>query len=277
MQVGETQQATVQVFSGQGARMAPGSYSLTWSSRGADVLSVDSRSGALRASGPGTAWLVATAGNARDSVQVTVAAVPAPVAAVSVVEIVEADFSAEVGSSRVFSVSVLDGAGQPVVRAVDWSSSDPEVATVDADGRVTLAAPGAAMITASAAGFSDQVRVTARPAPPILPSLAEVRTAVERYVAALDEDDREAVTALWGGADSDGLEELLGLMRERDFTPTLGAIAAPVSDGQAATISFQVAATYRTSFGQNRSRELNLLGRLERTGSEWRLTRVVVP
>jgi photosystem II stability/assembly factor-like uncharacterized protein len=55
-----------------------------------------------------------------------------------------------VGESLVFSVAVTDTAGQPVISPrLTWSSSDPAVASVDGNGRVTAQIEGATIILAS--------------------------------------------------------------------------------------------------------------------------------
>jgi acetyl esterase/lipase len=58
------------------------------------------------------------------------------------------------------SAVARDEGGDPVPGAtVAWSSADPDVATVDADGRVTAMAPGTATITAASAGRSGTAEV----------------------------------------------------------------------------------------------------------------------
>jgi len=271
MQVGGTQSAIAQVFASGGTPMGRGSYALSWRSSDQSVLSVNAQSGALRAAAPGTAWVVGTAGSARDSVLISVAA------AISAVEIAQQDFSLEAGAAaRTLSASVLDSNRQPVERAVTWSSSDPAIATVDASGRVTPVTLGTAQITASAEGFSDRVTVSVTEPAPALPSGDQVRTAVGAYVAALGQRDRDLVTRLWGSGDAGERDEVLGLMGQNNFTATLGALGSPAQDGAAATVTFQVTVAWRTNFGQNRNRELGFRGRLERSGSEWQLTSSVL-
>jgi Bacterial Ig-like domain (group 2) len=257
--------------------MGAGSYSLSWRSSNPSVLSVNAQTGALRAAGAGTAWLVATAGNARDSVRVTVAAAVAAVAPVSAVDITDADFSIEAGASpRTLRATVVDSNGRRVARAIAWTSTNSAVATVDAAGRVTPVAQGTARITAAADGFSDQVTVSVSAAAPALPAQGEVRSAVEGYVAALAGGNREAVTRYWGSAATGPRDDLLSLMGERNFVPTLGTVGEAAPEGAGAVVSFQVAAAYRTNFGQNRSRDLRFSARLERVGSQWQIASCVL-
>ncbi len=285
MSPGATANATAQVFGSGGAAMGAGTYTLAWRSSNTAAVTV-SPQGGLRAAGPGAAWIVATAGTARDSVRITVAA-PAPT--VAAVDIAGGDVSLEVGdAARPLTASVLDSNRQPVQRPVTWSSSNPGVASVDGSGRVTPMGAGTAQITASADGRTDQVSVTvvaaAAPAPtpapvaaaPALPSAAETRSAVETYVAALGANDRDTVTRLWGSAPEGDRGDLFDVMGSRQLTMTLGTVSTPVSEGAAAVVTFQVAANYRSSFGQNRDSNFNFRARLERSGAEWRLASSVL-
>jgi uncharacterized protein YjdB len=300
MQRGGTATATAQVFTSSGAAMTSG-FTLAWRSSNPAAVSVDQRTGALRASGPGAAWIVATAGTARDSVQVTVpapavAAAPAPQppqpasAAVARVEIAGTDLALDVGSTvPPLSASVLDANGRPLSRPVTWSSSNPRVAAVDGSGRVTAIGAGSAQITATVDGRSDRLGVTVsaaappprpEPAPvasaPALPSAADARTAVEGYVAGLGRNDRDMVTRLWGDAPAANRGSLLDAMGQRDFRVTLGSLADPVEEGDAAIVTFPVSAAWRSSFGQNRNGNFTFRDGFERVGAEWRLTSVVL-
>jgi len=286
MQQGGTATASAQVFGSGGGAMAAGSYALAWRSSNPAAVTVTPQ-GALRASGPGAAWIVASAGNARDSVRITVAA------AVAAVDIGGSDLSLQVGDpTRTLTASVLDSNRQPMQRPVAWSSANPGVATVDAGGRVTAVGAGATRITASADGFSDQVGVTVAAAPaaaatptptpapvaaaPALPSAAEVRAALDAYVAALARNDRDTVTRLWGSAPAGRRGDLFDAVGQRDVRVTLGTVSNPTLEGSAAVVTFPVNAAYRTSFGQNRSNDFTFRARLERSGSGWAVASAVL-
>jgi uncharacterized protein YjdB len=280
MASGAAQAATAQVFASGGARMSSGSYALSWRSSDSRVLAVNARTGAVTGGDEGTAWLVATAGPASDSVRLTVAAV------VAAVEIGASDFALEVGdAARALTAAVSDRGGQSLERAVTWTSSDEAVARVDGSGRVTPVGPGSARITAAAAGVSDQVTVSvtapaapapAAPAAPTAPTAEVVRAAVDGYVTALSGGDRDAVTRYWGSGPASPLSDLLELMDEAGFRATLTSVGEATVQGDAATVQFDVSAAYRTSFGQNRERPLGFVGRLERTGGAWRLASSVL-
>jgi serine/threonine protein kinase/uncharacterized protein YjdB len=312
MQQGGSATATAQVFASSGAAMN-GGFTLAWRSSNPAAVTVDQRTGALRAAGPGAAWIVAAAGGARDSVRLTVTApattastpppnrpaprpaepTPQPAApTVARVEIAGPDLDLEVGSpARTLTASVVDSNGRPVSRPVTWSSANPQVASVDGSGRVTAVGAGSTQITATMDGRSDQVGVTVtvaaappRPAPepapvasaPALPSTEDARAAVEGYVAALGSNDRDTVTRLWGSAPEGDRGDLLDAMGSRDFRVTLGTVTTPVADGSAALVTFPVAAAWRSNFGQNRGGNFNFQARLERAGNAWRLVSVVL-
>jgi hypothetical protein len=264
MAVGGSQDAAASVLAANGSRLSTG-FTLAWRSSDPGVVAVDGQ-GRVQATGSGSAWVVATAGNARDSALVTVEALPASV------EIAEASLSLSPGSSGALTARVLDTEGNRMERAVRWSSSDPGVVSVDAaTGRVTAAAAGAAQITASAEGFSDQVTVTVEVA---LPSAAAIRSALEGFVASLSAGDEDAVGRMWGG-DDDSLEDVTDLMGEREFSAALTTVGDPTEQGGAAVVPFTVTGSYRNFAGGGRESTLNLVARLARSGSDWALASVV--
>lgn len=72
-----------------------------------------------------------------------------------------------IGSTVKFTARVLDGSGAPVQGvALTWASSDPEVATVDFEGRVTGLSDGTATITATTSGgVTGDAAITVEAAP----------------------------------------------------------------------------------------------------------------
>ncbi len=65
------------------------------------------------------------------------------------------------GELTLLTAELRDAAGNVLEnRTVAWSSSDPEVAAAGSSGLVRGVAPGAATITATAGGVSDQATVT---------------------------------------------------------------------------------------------------------------------
>ena len=90
---------------------------------------------------------------------------PAPVAAPAVqgVRILDAPASLPEGQAAALRAVVLDQQGRAMSRPVRWSSSDPGVAVLRADGRVSAVAPGRTTITAEADGRRAAVQLTVTP------------------------------------------------------------------------------------------------------------------
>ncbi len=89
-----------------------------------------------------------------------------PVPAVGSVITAPSAATIEVGSSLNLEATVTDTAGEPLLKAVNWSSSQPGVATVTSNGLVTgLSAGGPLSITAELDGVRGTSLVTVLPAP----------------------------------------------------------------------------------------------------------------
>ena len=85
---------------------------------------------------------------------------PAPVASVTLI----ADSpEVAVAGQRQLQATVRDGAGSELPdRMITWASSDPAVASVDADGLVSGVALGSATVTATAEGVSGRITIDVR-------------------------------------------------------------------------------------------------------------------
>jgi hypothetical protein len=90
---------------------------------------------------------------------------PRAVAAPTVqqVRILDAPAALPEGQVAALRVVVLDQQGRAMSRPVRWSSSDPQVAVLRADGRLSAVAPGRATITAEADGRRAAVQLTVTP------------------------------------------------------------------------------------------------------------------
>jgi hypothetical protein len=254
------------VLSASGGQLTSG-YTLSWRSTDPSIVEVDAQ-GRAEASGAGSAWVVASAGNVSDSALVTVEAVP------GAVEIAGGDVNLPPGGSRTLSASVLDSDGNVISGSVRWSSSDAAVVAVDAgSGRLTAGSTGTARITASAEGFSDEISATVELA---LPTQAYIQGALQDYVGFLSGENEEALRRLWGSGDPDALDSLLDLMGERDFAASLESVGYPTEQGGAVVVPFQVRGSYRNFAGGNRESELSFVGRFEPSGSGWRLLSAVL-
>ena len=125
---------------------------VTWSTSDENVATVDAN-GVVTAVANGKATITATAGGFSATCEVTVAIAVTEVS----LDKSEATLTAK-DATLALNVTVLpeDAAD----KTVTWSTSDENVATVDANGVVTAVANGTATITATAGGFSATCEVT---------------------------------------------------------------------------------------------------------------------
>lgn len=138
---------------------------VAWSSANSAVATVDA-SGVVKAVGNGSTTVTATSEGKTGTAQVTVvlaAVSPSPV--VSVV-VSPASGSLTVGDTLTLSAATRDGSGNSLSgRAVAWSSSAEQTATVSSSGLVTGVAAGSATITATSEGKTGSAVVTVAQAP----------------------------------------------------------------------------------------------------------------
>lgn len=125
-----------------------------WSSEDTALADVTPE-GVVTAKAPGTVRIAASVAGTSDVV--TVIIVPPAVASVVVSPTSE---RVTVGGAVQFQATVLGASGQPLPgRGVTWRSNDESIARVDANGRVTGIAPGAAVITATSEARSATAAV----------------------------------------------------------------------------------------------------------------------
>ena len=261
MLFGDQQSASAIVLAAGGREMPGGSYTLSWRSSDPGVLSVDA-TGTVRAVGVGSAWIAAAAGRAADSVRVT---------STVTLSVSGGDFSLAVGDSRALSASAIGSNGATADPPMAWTSSNSSVAAVSASGQVTAVGAGQARITVSAAGLDAGVTVTVEAAELGPPTAAQVQAEVNAYVALLSSTNTDRINALWG-TPNDLHRDLLDLMDERDFSAQLGDLGTPTLRGETAVVRFGATGSYRTNFGNNRSRELTFEAILTHDGSAWRMS-----
>ncbi len=148
----------------QGVGASTGQATVTYSSASPSVAVVNATSGHVTAISPGTAIITATGTHPATSAltattvtgtsRVTVSEPP-----VGSIELTVPDEYLQPGpgggrTSTTISAVVKSTLGTVLTRTVDWNSSAPAVATVDATGQVTALSTGSAVITASVAGVS---------------------------------------------------------------------------------------------------------------------------
>jgi hypothetical protein len=130
---------------------------VSWASSEPGVFSVDRESGLVTALSEGTGLVQAFAGPATGEAQVVVLQVPVALG----LDIAEAEIA--VGDPLRLTARASDANGHPVLeRTLTWSSSDPDVASVE-DGLVTAIAPGRAAIQVTLGALTASATVTVTP------------------------------------------------------------------------------------------------------------------
>ena len=130
---------------------------VTWSSDNEAVATV-SAAGKVVGISEGTATITASCGEVSATCKVTVNPIPA-----SNIEITTGDVTLTIGSTTVLAAKVSpDNTTHPEVA---WSSSDPNIASIAADGTVTAKNIGTAIITAKCGNVSATCKVTVIPVP----------------------------------------------------------------------------------------------------------------
>jgi len=157
---GDTLSAVALVFDSLGTPLT--GRSVTWSIIGDPTVATITAAGLLTAVAPGEATVVATAGEARGELDISVIA-PAPSnAVVTAVAVSLPSLSLTVGdTTRALAVG-LDSAGRPVgARATTWSvTGSAGVATVSQSGLVTAISAGTARVQATIDGVIGGGTVT---------------------------------------------------------------------------------------------------------------------
>lgn len=133
-----------------------------------------------------------------------------PEAAVAALSLSPPSASVPAGGTVELSASVTDARGRLLRRPVSWSSSDPGVAGVSADGRVSGHRSGTARIVAASEDVADTARIavrdTATPGPPEPggsgPSVAEAEDALNRQLDVLTFTDDPGPSRLAAVADT---------------------------------------------------------------------------
>lgn len=135
---------------------ADAEYTLEWISTNSDIVTV--ADGTIKGIAPGTAIVMAKAGDKTGNCIVTVVGTP--------VESITLDYhelEMEEGSAFTLSATILPEDADN--KSVLWASSAPEIVKVNGAGNLTALRPGLAIITAKAGNCTDEcaVRVNAAP------------------------------------------------------------------------------------------------------------------
>ncbi|MFD0713118.1 Ig-like domain-containing protein [Paenibacillus sp. GCM10027626] len=156
LQVGESKALTATVAPANAANKA-----VAWSTNHPEVATVD-ETGQVKAVGAGKATITVTTadGGFTASCEVTVTEEPGPSVSVESVKVDPSSVSLQVGESKALKATVAPA--NAANKAVAWSTDNPEVATVDANGQVKAVGAGKATITVTTmdGGFTASCEVT---------------------------------------------------------------------------------------------------------------------
>ena len=130
------------------------SVQFNWESSDAVVVTV-SADGLVTATGNGTATVTVGTGSVSASASVTVEQAPASIALPQDEILLTA-----LGAEQQLEASVLDANGNAMSAELIWASSEPTVAAVDEDGRITAQANGTASVTVRSGALSGSATVT---------------------------------------------------------------------------------------------------------------------
>ncbi|MDR2610976.1 MAG: Ig-like domain-containing protein [Clostridiales Family XIII bacterium] len=149
---------------------ASGDTVVTWASSNDSVASVDSK-GEVTAGSPGSVEITASVPSLglKTSAMIKVTEIPPAAIAIRVSEYSSEDMLLSVHDITVEETLHLSVAIEPenvtIPPAVEWSSSDEKVLTVNASGVVTAVAEGEATVTARAGDLTDRMKFNVQPQP----------------------------------------------------------------------------------------------------------------
>jgi uncharacterized protein YjdB len=161
--LGDTVRLQASLRNGNGEAVSASEVS--WTALDPEIATVDS-DGRVRSLAPGEARVLATSRGKTETARIRVSQ------AVATLKVDPANPAITVDASVQMRAFAYDKHGSPVTGLqIDWSSSDPAVAPVTADGSVTGKAPGTATVTARVSGKSASTSVTATAAVPVVASI----------------------------------------------------------------------------------------------------------
>jgi uncharacterized protein YjdB len=156
--VGGDATLTARVY-GDGDELLP-TAKVFWSTQDASVVTV-TQEGLATAVAPGTTQIAASAGGLSRTIAVTVSQRP-----IQLIRISPPAGNVAVGSTLTLTGEALDGSGELLPnRLLEWSTTAPEIATVNATGVVTGVSTGQATISATGEGKTGSALITVMPSP----------------------------------------------------------------------------------------------------------------
>lgn len=174
LQVGETVALDAVPRANDGSEVT--GVPMTWQSTATAIVEVTS-SGVVTARSAGSAQVTVQVGSASASIVVTVTPPPQPrqpttqPAAVASVRVTPGTVELSVGDRARVAATLADGSGAIIGgRTTDWSTSDPTVVSVDANGIISATGAGVAQVQAQSEGIIGAAIVTV-----VTPAVATVR------------------------------------------------------------------------------------------------------
>ena len=150
--VGEMVQLEAVVYDSEGAAIPDAA--IAWSNNDPSIATVDA-DGRVTAVSNGMTQITATSGGVSASARIVVDQETG-----SIIITPASAMLASIEETLQLEAVVYDSLGAAILGApVVWSSNDPSIATVDADGRVTAVSNGTTQITATSGGVSASARI----------------------------------------------------------------------------------------------------------------------
>jgi uncharacterized protein YjdB len=173
IRAGATQEFTATTTDAAGATIT--GRVVAWSSRDPGIAVVSS-TGQVTGIAPGSATIVASVEGQSATATVLVTSAPPTVVPVASVRVTPGSASIPAGGSAQLAAEPRDANGNVLSgRAVAWSSSDQNVATVTSDGRVFGANPGNATVRATSEGVTGSATITVTATVRVSPTAVNVR------------------------------------------------------------------------------------------------------
>lgn len=241
IQAGSTQQFTVVGFDQYGNAMTGITYA--WSSSNTNVASVSGINaegktiGVASGIAAGSTQITVNAGGvtATVSLNVTSPPPPPPPPQVNTITVVSSNGSISVGGTQQLSAFATDQYGSAMSGvSFNWTSSDPTVASVDANGLATGLAAGTAQISASAQGVSSNaVSLTITPNVPNDPLTV---TRLSPSMALVGSGDLISLTITGTGFLNGALVNFgSNILTPSSISPTTIAVTVPAAELTSAT------------------------------------------
>ncbi len=255
---------------------------ITWSSSAPEVATVEALTGVVRGLEPGTTQILARSGTETAFVELTV--VPGSAATLQIL----GARPMAVGEALELRVLARDGRGGTMTgTTVEWTSSDPGVATVDETAGIVVArAPGSARVTARADGASAWIPLTVVSRPEPLSTAdpdgerprteARLKAGVDACYQALRSRDMRRVRALWrpaSKADEDNLTRLARVLQAGGGTTAVGdrAEGASTVGLESAAMEFSVPLTWSVPSGR-RTTQADFRAEFALNAGRWELS-----